>query len=135
MSWLELRDLATDCYYSLTNVSGCSTKNKDSIECPSLPPALSPVPHDDSLPAPRPPETRRIEGADEDTTIHKPELEIDTDELLACSEAHLLTPSELNDLVRDLRLSEAAGFLPVRIGLLLNFNFLSPQGELGNMHF
>lgn len=80
MAWQQQQwDLVTYCYYSLTNVSGCSTKNKEFIERPNMPPAIKPVPHDDSLPVPRPLETWIIEGADEDSTVHKPELEINND--------------------------------------------------------
>lgn len=91
MAWQEQRDLVTDCYYSLTIVSGFSTKNKESIKCPSLSPTMRPVLHDDSLPVPRPPGTWWIEGSHEDTIMYKPELGIDTDpdfEPLACSESY-----------------------------------------------
>lgn len=73
------------------SVSDSSTKNKESVEYPDLPSAMRPVPHD--LPVPKPPETWNIHEADEDATLHKPDVENDIDpgvELLMPGYPHLI---------------------------------------------
>ena len=110
MIWREQKDHVTDCYFCLTNVSGFSGKNKKSIEYPNLPSAMRPVPHDDSLLIPKPPETWSLDETDEDAAMHQLSTDSDTDpnfEPCMSDEPHLITQSELNDLVRDLGLSKA----------------------------
>lgn len=97
-----------DCYFCLTNVSGFSAKNKKSIDYPSLLSAKRPVPHDDSIPIPKPPEDWTCDEPDEETEMQESGREINS-EFEACSSGgpHLITQSELNNLVRDLDLSKA----------------------------
>ncbi|XP_076324370.1 uncharacterized protein LOC143232621 [Tachypleus tridentatus] len=106
--WREQKDHLTDCYLYLTNVSGFSAKNKKSIEYPNLPSAMRPVPHDDSLPIPKPPEEWTLDEPDEETAMQGTGSDIDPD-FKPCSSGnpHVITQSELNDLVRDLGLSKA----------------------------
>eukprot|EP00731_Ephydatia_muelleri_P006654 Em0003g902a len=110
MIWREQKDHVTDCYFCLTNVSGFSAKNKKSIEYPILPSAIRPVPHDDSLPIPEPPEKWSLDEIAEGAAMHhlSTDSDIDPDFVPHMSgEPHLITQSELNDLVRDLGLSKA----------------------------
>ena len=108
MIWREQKDHVTDCYFCLTNVSGFSAKNKKSIEYPNLPSAMRPVPHDESLPFPKPPDEWTLDEPDEETEIHGTGSDIDPDyEPCSLDDPHLITQSELNDLVRDLGLSKA----------------------------
>ncbi|KAK4887859.1 hypothetical protein RN001_004130 [Aquatica leii] len=78
----------------------------------NIPSALRPVPHNDTLPIPEPPNTYTLEpeidlkdsepqpGASNDTFNDDEEYSAD----LVSRQPHLLTQSELNDLVRDLQL-------------------------------
>lgn len=124
----EQKDHVTDCYFCLTNVSGFSSKNKKSIEYPNLPSAIRPVPHDDSLPVPKPPEKWSLDEADEDPAMESssdndPDFEPSTSGV-----PHLITQSELNDLVRDLALSKAkAELLGSR---LQGWHLLSPGTKI-----
>lgn len=108
MIWREQKDHVTDCYFCLTNVSGFSAKSKKSIEYPNLPSAMRPVPHDDSLTIPKPPEEWTLDEPDEETAMQGTGSDIDPDfEPCSSGDPHLITQSELNDLVRDLGLSKA----------------------------
>lgn len=112
MVWREQRDHVTDCYFCLTNVSGFSSKNKKAIEYPNLSSAMRPVQHDESLPVPKAPDTFSLDEADEDAAIDHTGTTAATDsdsdfEPCVSSEPHLITQSELNDLVRDLGLSKS----------------------------
>ncbi|XP_076365233.1 uncharacterized protein LOC143254256 [Tachypleus tridentatus] len=105
MIWRERKDHVTDCYFCLTNVSGFSAKNKKSIEYPDLPLAMRPVPHDDSLPIPKPPQEWTLDKTDEETAMQGTGSDIDPDfEPCFSGNPHLIIQSELNDLVRDLGL-------------------------------
>ena len=72
---------------------------------------MRPVPHDDSLPVPKPPEKWSLEEpADDDIPEHETEMETGPDpdfEPCISGEPHLITQPELNDLVRDLGLSKS----------------------------
>jgi hypothetical protein len=113
MIWREQKDHLTDCYFCMTNVSGYSSKNKKSIEYPNLASALRPVPHDDSLPVPKPPESWTLDEEDEketgdDEEPTQMEAAADPDFVPSTSsDPHLISQAELNDLVRDLGLSKS----------------------------
>ncbi|XP_028674419.2 uncharacterized protein LOC114664472 [Erpetoichthys calabaricus] len=119
MIWREQEDHVTDCYFCLVSVSGFSTKNKKSIEYPNLPSAIRPVPHDDRLPVPKPPETWSLDESDSDGEPNG--------ERLTADGPHLITRSELNDLITDLDLSNAKAEL---LGLRLRgWGLLSPDTD------
>lgn len=110
MIWREQKDHVTDCYFCLTSVSGYSKKNKKAITYPNLPSAIRPVPHDDTLPVPAPPDKRTLED-DEDEEIDEPEAELSAAadpeyHPQQSNEPHKITQGELNDLIRDLDLSK-----------------------------
>ncbi|KAK4872960.1 hypothetical protein RN001_014989 [Aquatica leii] len=112
MVWREPRCHLSDCYFCMTSTVGFSSKGKHTIQYPNIPSALKPVPHNDTLPIPEPPNTYTLEpeinlkdtepqpGASNDTFNDDEEYSAD----LVSRRPHLLTQSELNDLVRDLQL-------------------------------
>ncbi|KAK4882047.1 hypothetical protein RN001_005366 [Aquatica leii] len=112
MVWREPRCHLTDCYFCMTSTVGFSSKSKLTIEYPNIPSALRLVPHNDTLPIPEPLNTYTLEleidlkdsepqpGASNDTFNDDEEYSAD----LVSPQPHLLTQSELNDLVRDLQL-------------------------------
>ncbi|KAK4880623.1 hypothetical protein RN001_008769 [Aquatica leii] len=112
MVWREPRCHLTDCYFCMTSTVGFSSKSKHTIQNPNIPSALRPVCHNDTLPIPEPPNTYTLEpeidlkdsepppGASNDTFNDDEGYSAD----LVSREPHLLTQSELNDLVRDLQL-------------------------------
>ena len=67
---------------------------------------MRPVPHSEDLPIPHPPTRLTLEGESE----HKATTEVPNDATFETStsscEPHLLTQGELQDLVRDLKLSK-----------------------------
>ncbi|XP_076307323.1 uncharacterized protein LOC143223336 isoform X2 [Tachypleus tridentatus] len=108
MIWREQKDHVTDCYIYLTNVSGFTAKNKKSIEYPNLPSVMRPVLYDDSLSIPKPPEEWTLDEPDEETAMQGTGSNIDPNfEPCSSGDPHLITQSELNDLVKDLGLSKA----------------------------
>ena len=126
MVWREQKDHVTDCYFCLTKTSGYTSKTKKLIKYPSLPSAIRPVSHDDSLPVPQPPADWTI--ADDDETVMGDEMRrdnvADPDFQLESNEPHFITQAELNDLVRDLNLSKRqAELLGSR---LQGWNLLTP---------
>jgi hypothetical protein len=118
MVWREPKDHLTDCYFSLTKISGISLKSKRSIQYPSLPSAIRPVIHSQDLPVPKPPEKWTI---DDDNNDDEPvPMEQDSSDpnfqLSTPNEPHLISQDELNDLVRDLSLSKChAEFMGSRL--------------------
>jgi hypothetical protein len=109
MVWKEQMDHLSDCYLCLTKIDGHNSKSKRTIIYPSIPSALRPVKHDDSLPVSKPPQQWTLQ---EELTSTSPEdepghscssVEPDCQEL---SVPHLASQSEINDLVRDLNLSK-----------------------------
>ena len=56
MVWCEFIDQCRDCYFYLTTTKGFSFKQKDKIAYLNLDSARTPVPHDESMPPPVPPQ-------------------------------------------------------------------------------
>ena len=129
MIWREQKDHVTDCYFCLTSVSGYSQKNKKAITYPNLSSALRPVPHDDTLPVPAPPNKWTLE----DEEVDEPEAEhpaaADPEyHLQQSNEPHRITQGELNDLIRDLDLpKKPAELLGSR---LQGWNLLAPGTKI-----
>lgn len=93
----------TDCYFCQTNVSGFSVKSIKSFEYPSLHSAIRPVPHDDSLPVWKPPETWSMDEGDKDATMHESDVKNNTspDAELLMSDLYLIIQPELKDMLRN----------------------------------
>ena len=110
MVWREPQDHLSDCYFCITPIKGVSSKSKHTVKYPNLPSAMRPVPHSEDLPIPHPPTHLTLEDESEHvaaTEIPNEERDDPTFETSTSScEPHLLTQGELNDLVRDLKLSK-----------------------------
>ena len=111
--WREPADHSSNCYFCMIPPvsKGMSRKKKWTVEYPNIPSALRPVPHGEELPIPVPPESYTLDSDDDhdddqDSVDPDPSTSADPDfELLYSSpEPHLISQSELNDLVRDLEL-------------------------------
>ncbi len=112
MIWREPRDHHADCYFCNTNTSGFSVKSNHKIIYPNLDSARRPIPHDDTLPIPFPPQDRldfiademeTEEGAVDGDQLQSTDHDYTVEEIL---EPKTFTQEELNDLVRDLALSK-----------------------------
>ena len=104
MIWREQRDHTTDCYFCITSVKGFNGKNKKSITYPNLPSAIRPIAHSDDIPVPIQPvslpdsdSTSSDGDSNEDNLYYQPEN---------TQIRHIISQVELNDLVRDLRLTK-----------------------------
>ena len=108
MIWREPKDHTTDCYFCLVNTKGFSAKTKNKIVYHSLESAMRPVPHDESLPIPAPPEDGlNSDENSSDTDVTGNPVVIDPDyEEEEDAKLNLFSQAELNDLVRDLSLSK-----------------------------
>ncbi|UYV66321.1 hypothetical protein LAZ67_4001324 [Cordylochernes scorpioides] len=100
----EPKDHSSDCYFCLTKTTGITSKSRHTVEYPDLPSAMRPVPHSDILPVPQPPEN--VIFSDDDSDRREQQWDDTNFEAGALSEPHLLTQGNLNDLVRDIDLSE-----------------------------
>jgi len=121
MVWREPSNHATDWYFCMVPpVSGGITKKKKwTIVYPNIPSALRPVPHGEGISVPEPPKEFIIDSDDEDegeSTSGSPEPLASTEPHVShgrsCApQPHILTPDELNSLVRDLKLSKSKAVL------------------------
>ena len=109
MIWREQKDHVTDCYFCLTKTTGYSTKNKHLITYPNLPSAIRPQPHDDAIPVPtRPTDSHACDSSDDTDDSDDNEGQCSDDNYSATShDPHFLTQTDLNDLIRDLKLSKS----------------------------
>ncbi|GBM86163.1 hypothetical protein AVEN_48177-1 [Araneus ventricosus] len=111
MVWREPTNHVTDCYFYLTDVKRFSSKYKHCIQYPNLHSAMRPVPHSEDLPKPTAPGKYTVnseEDTSDDPNHQDPDFQLSTS--MTCSH-HEITQEELNDLVRDLKLSQTASEL------------------------
>lgn len=99
MIWREPTHHTTDCYFCLSNISGCKRKGKRKISYPNVPSAIRPVREDEIH---EPPMISTLEVLDTSASTSDDA----TSESLKNEEIHLITQGELNDLVRDLNLTK-----------------------------
>ena len=113
MVWQEPTDRSTNFYFFMIPPvpKVGSRKKKWTVEYRNIPSALRPIAHGEELPIPVPPESYTLDSDDDhdddqDSVDPDPSTSADPDfELLYSSpEPHLISQSELNDLVRDLEL-------------------------------
>ena len=108
--WRKQRDLLTDCYFCFTKIDGHNSKATHNVGYPNSPSALRPVEHDDSLPIHKP--TQQWTVNVEEITSTSPEDEPGPScysvhpDFLKQTVPHLISQSELNDLVTGLNLSK-----------------------------
>lgn len=81
---------------------------KKSVQDPNILSTIRPVPHGEGLPIPKTPESFEVETSEEElqkTSNDEASTSQDPDFLPSTStEPHLITPMELNDLIKDLDL-------------------------------
>jgi hypothetical protein len=65
MARREPREHLNDCYFCMTKITGFSRFSVHKIEYPNIPSALRPVPHGDSMPVPKPPESFTLDSDSE----------------------------------------------------------------------
>ena len=110
MVWREPKDHYSDCYFCGIKTKGINRKNRTSLTYPSLDSAIRPVPPSEELPIPAFEGLPQLESAlssednlsstDSETTI------ADNDFPPFLLPPQLFSQNELNDLARDLNLSE-----------------------------
>jgi hypothetical protein len=109
--WSEQPYHIRECDFCLTNVKGFSAKSKHGIQYPYLSLAVWTVPRD-GFPIPKPPSDWAIDDEGQESFLdnrHGATTSIvheDPDLFLLMSSPHLIIQQELNDLVRDLNLSQ-----------------------------
>ena len=100
MVWTEQKAHLTDCYFCLTKIEAHNSKSKRTIIYPNIP--------DDSPPIPKPPQQLTLHEEEpsstspiEDSGSSCSNVDHNFSELTA---PHLISQSEVNDLVRDINL-------------------------------
>ena len=106
MVWLEPKNHFKYCYFCMTNIAGFTKKNKSKITYPNCESARKPVPHDETNPPPVPPADMPDTSSSEESTSDMETEEGDMYAPNADNSPHLLGQAELNDLVRDLKLTK-----------------------------
>lgn len=114
MTWREPTNHATDCYFCLVKVYGFSKKNKNSVQYPDVPSVSKPSPHCPELPIPKPVSSltelkydSAVEQIESEADDNYSNLDNDPPYVPESSrEPHLITQTELNDLVRELKLGK-----------------------------
>jgi hypothetical protein len=107
MIWREPRDHLTDCYFCAFSINGVHGKSIKRLPYPNIPSAIRPIPHSIELPVPVPPSTPSISSnrSPNSSSSNDSDISIYAPNDITC-EPHLITNSELNDLVRDLKLTK-----------------------------
>ena len=109
--WREPAVCVSDCYFSLTSITGVTAKSKHTVQYPSLPSAMRPVPHSAESPVTKPPTNMTLSDCESsDVDVGQANKNMDCDPTFAgadsSNEPHLLTQGDLNDIVRHLNLSK-----------------------------
>ncbi|CAH0560513.1 unnamed protein product [Brassicogethes aeneus] len=98
--WAEPVD-HLDCYFCVINITGINSKKRKSLQYPDVTSAKKPVLHDENLPKPKHPLSYDKSSKNEpsfDTSSSENEFDAE--------KKHDVTQAELNDLIRDLKLSK-----------------------------
>ena len=94
--WREPKDRWSDCYFCLTNITGITSKSKNTVKYPDLPSAMRPVPHSEELWYKSPGKSFSNENSDCDEDHEQEEgdnVDCDPTFVASCSSSgsHLLT--------------------------------------------
>ena len=87
-------------------IKGISSKLKHTVKYPNLPSAMRPVPHSEDLPVPHPPTQLNVEDQSEHDAATEVPNEQQNDATFETGTYCWEPQGELNDLVRDLKLSK-----------------------------
>ena len=119
-TWREPTNHLNDCYFCMVDVSHYrKSKDKRSIVYPSIPSSIAPVPH--CLPIPEPPTLELPSCA---STSSEEDTDADFCEASTSEEPHFPNQHEMDDLIRDMGLTnESAQLLTSR---LKEWNLLDP---------
>ena len=112
MVWREPPNLADNCYFCLTNITGFNASSRKKIKYPNIRSVMIPIPHSDDLPVPTPPVNKDLlSSSDERMPSREDSAESISLEDIVCTysgksgnEPHWITQEDLNDLARDLYL-------------------------------
>ena len=111
MVWRAPTDNSSNCYFCMIPpvAKRMSRKKKWTVKYPNIPSALHPVPHGEELSIPVPPESYTLDsdhddGQDSAGPEPSKSANPDFEPSYSSLEPHLISQSELNDLVRDLEL-------------------------------
>src|ERR1043165_5708572 len=113
MIWREQQNHVNDCYFCMIDIKGRSNKSKHKIQYCNIPSAMRPLPHDESMPVPKPPENVNFESDSEseksasDAGPSYVKGQGSSSSNSSTEEPHLITQADLNDLVRDLDLPKS----------------------------
>ncbi|XP_076035733.1 uncharacterized protein LOC143021852 [Oratosquilla oratoria] len=113
--WREPKNHHDDCYFCMIDVTKYrKVKGRQALQYPDIPSSRAPVPHDDSLPVPQPPENMEdaMEISSEGSAGSSSHEMGDKDFApRTTSEPHFPSQSELDDLIRDLGLTKSGAEL------------------------
>jgi hypothetical protein len=140
MVWWEPKDHSSDCHSSVTKITGIASKFTHTVKYQDLQSTIRPVLHSEALPVPEPPENLTFSDVSSNSDEDHGEQEGDN---VVCglifkascssSEPHLLRQGDLNDLIRDLNLSQKqAELLGSR---LKGWNLLRHDTEICFFHY
>jgi hypothetical protein len=104
MLWREQKNHYDDCYFCMVNLAGYNKKNKKGITYPNLLSAIRPVPHGPDLPVPSTPDNVGDESESSFLQPHTEEMYFEPHHYDRPIDK--FTQSELNDLIRELQLTE-----------------------------
>ena len=127
MLWREPQNHLSDCYLCAVKTTGLTSKTRSSVECPSLPSAIQPVPHSGELPI------LTFHGflLSESEPLSSSEDNEQCEDFVVSQqndEPQLFTQAELNDLVRKLDLPKSSAEL---LGSRLKEkNMLAPETKV-----
>ena len=108
--WQEPQNHLSDCYFCTVKITGLTSKTRSSIEYPSLPSAIQPVPHSVELSV----STFygfQLSESESISSSEKSELYEDFVVFHQNDEPQLFAQAELNDLVRKLDLPKCSAKL------------------------
>jgi len=107
MVWREPKNHGDDFYFCSCNVQGYNSSNRKNIAYPDLPSARRPVAHNKDLSVPVPPASHELlYSSSSSTEIEDASQDGSYEPAYDSSTPQLFTRDELNDLVRDLGLTE-----------------------------